>query len=73
MPSYPSVCTFSTSDNPNHQSLAFYSSSSFLSPDTANLLGNPGDAAATLAQQHAKLEAVSNATHNIFAPPLAAG
>ncbi|KAH7913969.1 hypothetical protein BJ138DRAFT_1144883 [Hygrophoropsis aurantiaca] len=57
--------------NPNRQSLALDTSSSFLSPDSAALgLGN--DAAATLAQQRAKLKA-SNAAHRISAPILASG
>ncbi|KAN0130635.1 hypothetical protein V8E53_011528, partial [Lactarius tabidus] len=48
-----------------------FDSSSFLSPDSANSVGNPSDAAATLAQQCAKLKAVSNAAHRISAPALA--
>ncbi|KAH9012275.1 hypothetical protein EDB85DRAFT_2159179 [Lactarius pseudohatsudake] len=55
----------------NHQSLAFESSPSFLSPDTANIVDNPSDAAATLAQQRAKLKAAGNAAHRISAPALA--
>ncbi|KAH8984736.1 hypothetical protein EDB92DRAFT_1818960 [Lactarius akahatsu] len=54
----------------NRQSLAFDTSSSFLSPDTANTVGNPSDAAATLAQQRAKLKAAGNAAHH-SAPVLA--
>jgi hypothetical protein len=69
MPSSPSACTFNTSVT-NRHSLAF-DSSSFLSPDSANSVGNPSDAAATLAQQCAKLKAVSNAAHRISAPALA--
>ncbi|KAH9013433.1 hypothetical protein EDB85DRAFT_2033317 [Lactarius pseudohatsudake] len=38
-------------------------------PDAANTVGN--DAAATLAQQRAKLKAASNAAHRISAPALA--
>jgi hypothetical protein len=68
MPSSPSARTFNTSAT-NRQSLAFDSSSSFLSPDSA--VGNPSDAAATLAQQRAKLKAASNAAHRISAPALA--
>ena len=70
MPSSPSARTFNTSAT-NRQSLAFDSSSSFLSPDAANIVGNPGDAAATLAQQRAKLKAANNAAHRISAPALA--
>jgi hypothetical protein len=72
MPSSPSARTFNTSAT-SRQSLAFDSSSSFLSPDSANTVGNPSDAAATLAQQRAKLKAASNAAHRISAPALAAG
>ena len=71
MPGSPSARTFNTSANPNRQSLVFDSSSSFLSPDTANTVGNPSDAAATLAQQRAKLKAAGNAAHRISAPALA--
>jgi hypothetical protein len=68
MPSSPSARNFSNTANPNRQSLAFDSTpSSFLSPDTSNALGNASDAAATLAQQRAKLKA-SNAAHRISAP-----
>jgi len=71
MPSSPSARNFSSTTNPNRQSLAFDSTpSSFLSPDTSNNLGNPSDAAATLAQQRAKLKA-SNAAHRISAPAFA--
>ena len=70
MPSSPSVRTFNTRAT-NRQSLAFDSSSSFLSPDAANTVGNPSDAAATLAQQRAKLKAANNAAHRISAPALA--
>ena len=70
MPSSPSARTFNTSAT-NRQSLAFDSSSSFLSPDSANSVGNPSDAAATLAQQRAKLKTASNAAHRISAPALA--
>jgi SAM domain (Sterile alpha motif) len=71
MPSSPSARNFSSTANPNRQSLAFDSTpSSFLSPDTSNALGNPSDAAATLAQQRAKLKA-SNAAHRISAPAFA--
>jgi hypothetical protein len=67
MPSSPSTRNFSGTSNPNRQSLAFDSTpSSFLSPDTSNTLSNPSDAAATLAQQRAKLKA-SNAAHRISA------
>ncbi|KAF8442806.1 hypothetical protein L210DRAFT_866122 [Boletus edulis BED1] len=67
MPSSPRV--FSGSQN--RQSLALDSSSGFLSPDSA-ALGSSNDAAATLAQQRAKLKA-SNAAHRISAPILATG
>ncbi|KAH9171641.1 hypothetical protein EDB89DRAFT_1080088 [Lactarius sanguifluus] len=70
MPGSPSARTFNTSAT-NRQSLAFDSSSSFLSPDAANTVGNPSDAAATLAQQRAKLKAAGNAAHRISAPALA--
>ncbi|KAH9024802.1 hypothetical protein EDB85DRAFT_2179998 [Lactarius pseudohatsudake] len=40
-------------------------------PDAANTVGNPSDAAATLAQQRAKLKAAGNAAHRISAPALA--
>ncbi|KAH9012273.1 hypothetical protein EDB85DRAFT_2223722 [Lactarius pseudohatsudake] len=49
MPSPPSTRTFNPSAT-NRQSLAFDYSSSFLSPDTANTVGNPSDATATLTQ-----------------------
>jgi len=70
MPSSPSTRNFTSTANPNRQSLAFDSTSSFLSPDTANGLSISSDAAATLAQQRAKLKA-SNAAHRISAPALA--
>jgi SAM domain (Sterile alpha motif) len=70
MPSSPSARNFGSSANPNRQSLAFESPSSFLSPDTTNGVSNSSDAAATLAQQRAKLKA-SNAAHRISAPALA--
>ncbi|KAH8994157.1 hypothetical protein EDB86DRAFT_3243981 [Lactarius hatsudake] len=49
----------------------FDSSSSFLSPDAANTVGVSSNAAATLAQQRAKLKAAGNAPHRISAPALA--
>ncbi|KAH9000746.1 hypothetical protein EDB83DRAFT_2509695 [Lactarius deliciosus] len=49
----------------------FDSSSSFLSPDAANTVGIPSNAAITLAQQRAKLKAAGNAAHRISAPVLA--
>lgn len=64
MPSSPRMF----SGNQNRQSLVLDSSSGFLSPDSAALGSN--DAAATLAQQRAKLKA-SNAAHRISAPILA--
>ena len=66
MPSSPRV--FSGAQN--RQSLALDNSSNYLSPDSAAIGG--GDAAATLAQQRAKLKA-SNAAHRISAPILATG
>ncbi|KAH9025312.1 hypothetical protein EDB85DRAFT_1984112 [Lactarius pseudohatsudake] len=62
----PCARTFNTATN--RQSLAFDSSSS---PDAANTVGNPSDAAATLAQQRAELNAAGNAAHRISAPALA--
>jgi hypothetical protein len=66
LPSSPTMRNFSAG---NRQSLALDNSSNFLSPESA---ANPGgqDAAATLAQQRAKLKA-SNAAHRISAPVLA--
>ncbi|THG98428.1 hypothetical protein EW145_g7428, partial [Phellinidium pouzarii] len=70
MPSSPSARTFSGNVPGNRQSLAVESTtgSSFLSPDSAANAGN-NEAAATLAQQRAKLKA--NAAHRISAPALA--
>lgn len=66
LPASPSARTFGSS---LRQSMALDNSSNFLSPDSANNIlsasGN-GDAAATLAQQRAKLKA--NAAHRISAP-----
>ncbi|KAI9436714.1 hypothetical protein H4582DRAFT_2058629 [Lactarius indigo] len=70
MPGSPFTRTFNTSAT-NRQPLPFDSSSSFLSPDTANTVDNPSDARATLAQQRAKLKAAGNAAHHISAPALA--
>ena len=70
MPSSPSARTFNTNAT-NRQSLALDSTSSSLSPDSANSVGNPSDAAATLAQQRAKLKAASSTAHRISAPALA--
>lgn len=71
MPSSPSARNFSAPVNPNRQSLALdNASSNFLSPDSA-AHGSP-DAAATLAQQRAKLKA-SNSAHRISAPVLSGG
>ena len=68
-PTYPfPVCKHINTSATNRQSLAFDSSSSFLSPDSANSVRSPSDAAATLAQQRAKI----NAAHRISAPALAA-
>jgi len=68
IPASPTARNFSAA---NRQSLALDNSSNFLSPDSA---ANPSgqDAAATLAQQRAKLKA-SNAAHRISAPVLASG
>ncbi|KDQ62060.1 hypothetical protein JAAARDRAFT_170214 [Jaapia argillacea MUCL 33604] len=67
LPASPSARNFST----NRQSLALDASSSFLSPESANITSpNSHDAAATLAHQRAKLNA-RNAAHRISAPPLA--
>ncbi|KAF9005535.1 hypothetical protein BDQ17DRAFT_353668 [Cyathus striatus] len=64
LPASPTTRNFSA----NRQSLALDNSSNFLSPDSAaNASG--GDAAATLAQQRAKLKA-NNAAHRISAPVL---
>ncbi|EIW81090.1 hypothetical protein CONPUDRAFT_104262 [Coniophora puteana RWD-64-598 SS2] len=63
MPSSPRVF----SGGQNRQSLALDNNSNYLSPDSAAV---GGDAAATLAQQRAKLKA-SNAAHRISAPILA--
>ena len=68
MPSFPSTRTINTSAM-NHQSLVFDSSSSFLSPDSANFVGNPSDPAMTLA--HAEIKAASKAAHRTSAPALA--
>ncbi|KAJ8523202.1 hypothetical protein ONZ45_g307 [Pleurotus djamor] len=69
LPSSPTARSFNAG---NRQSLVLDSSSNFLSPDSAaNPSPNPQDgAAATLAQQRAKLKA-SNAAHRISAPVLA--
>ncbi|CAA7258817.1 unnamed protein product [Cyclocybe aegerita] len=68
LPASPTTRSF----NPgNRQSLILDSSSNFLSPDSAaNAIGQNESAAATLAQQRAKLKA-SNASHRISAPVLA--
>lgn len=69
IPSSPSARNFSGNLSANRQSLAVEpSSNSFLSPDSAANAGN-NEAAATLAQQRAKLKA--NAAHRISAPALA--
>jgi len=69
MPASPRV--FSGSQNRQSLALDTTSSSGFLSPDSAALALN-NDAAATLAQQRAKLRA-SNPAHRISAPILASG
>lgn len=71
MPGSPSARNFSAPSNPNRQSLALdlTANNNYLSPDAA--MASPSvDAAATLAQQRAKLKA-SNAAHRISAPVLA--
>ncbi|KAH6912890.1 hypothetical protein BKA70DRAFT_778828 [Coprinopsis sp. MPI-PUGE-AT-0042] len=65
LPASPTTRNF----NPNRQSLALDNNSNYLSPDSANIAAS-NDAAATLAQQRAKLKA-SNASHRISAPVLA--
>jgi len=68
LPASPTTRNFTPG---NRSSLALDNSSNFLSPESAaNPSGN--DAAATLAQQRAKLKA-SNAAHRISAPVLSAG
>ena len=71
MPGSPSARIFNTNTT-NRQSLPFDSSSPFLSPDSANFVGNPSNAAVHLAQQRTKVKAASNVTHRISAPALAA-
>ncbi|KAF9453153.1 hypothetical protein P691DRAFT_720318 [Macrolepiota fuliginosa MF-IS2] len=68
MPASPTTRNFSA----NRQSLILDNNSNFLSPDSAAAAGATGasDAAATLAQQRAKLKA-NNAIHRISAPVLA--
>lgn len=68
LPASPTTRNFNVG---NRSSLALDNSSNFLSPESA---ANPSghDAAATLAQQRAKLKA-SNAAHRISAPVLATG
>lgn len=63
LPASPTTRNF----NPNRQSLALDKNSNFLSPDSAAVAAGGSDAAATLAQQRAKL----NASHRISAPVLA--
>ncbi|KAJ3481006.1 hypothetical protein NLJ89_g12243 [Agrocybe chaxingu] len=68
LPASPTTRSFNAG---NRQSLILDSSSNFLSPDSAaNAIGQNESAAATLAQQRAKLKA-SNASHRISAPVLA--
>ncbi|KAF9468686.1 hypothetical protein BDZ94DRAFT_1304441 [Collybia nuda] len=68
LPASPTARNFNAG---NRSSLVLDNSSNFLSPESA---ANPGgnDAAATLAQQRAKLKA-SNAAHRISAPVLTTG
>lgn len=73
MPSSPSARNFSAPSNANRQSLALdLTANNYLSPDAAAMASPGVDAAATLAQQRAKLKA-SNAAHRISAPVLASG
>ncbi|PFH54042.1 hypothetical protein AMATHDRAFT_53832 [Amanita thiersii Skay4041] len=65
LPASPTTRNFSA----NRQSLALENTSNYLSPDSAAIPGG-SEAAATLAQQRAKLKA-SNAAHRISAPVLA--
>jgi len=68
LPASPTTRNFTPG---NRQSLILDNSSNFLSPDSAaNPSGQNDSAAATLAQQRAKLKA-SNASHRISAPVLA--
>ncbi len=67
LPASPTTRSFAA----NRQSLILDNSSHFLSPESAAAPSGPNDsAAATLAQQRAKLKA-SNAAHRISAPVLA--
>ncbi|KII91081.1 hypothetical protein PLICRDRAFT_39686 [Plicaturopsis crispa FD-325 SS-3] len=73
MPSSPSARNFSAPSNPNRQSLALDTNTpNFLSPESAHAASPGGDAAATLAQQRAKLKA-ANSAHRISAPVLSTG
>ncbi|KAL1743680.1 hypothetical protein HDZ31DRAFT_40414 [Schizophyllum fasciatum] len=75
-PSSPTARSFNTGPSGggggNRQSIVLEPGSSFLSPDTANTSLGHDSAAATLAQQRAKLKA-SNAAHRISAPVLSTG
>ncbi|KAJ7727366.1 hypothetical protein B0H16DRAFT_1779299 [Mycena metata] len=51
----------------NRNSLVDVAQHAYLSPESASVIGTPGDAASTLAQQRAKLKA-ANAAHRISAP-----
>ncbi|RXW23383.1 hypothetical protein EST38_g2456 [Candolleomyces aberdarensis] len=68
LPASPTTRSFNTG---NRQSLILDNNSNFLSPDSAAIppASSNSDAAATLAQQRAKLKA-SNAAHRISAPVL---
>jgi hypothetical protein len=68
LPASPTTRSFNTG---NRQSLILENNSNFLSPDSAAIppASTNNDAAATLAQQRAKLKA-SNAAHRISAPVL---
>lgn len=71
LPASPTARNFS-SPAASRQSMGLDSpASNFLSPDSA-AIGQQGEAAATLAQQRAKLKA-SNASHRISAPVLSTG
>ncbi|KAH9171646.1 hypothetical protein EDB89DRAFT_1906783 [Lactarius sanguifluus] len=56
---------------PNGSQTCKYESQIARTLNTVNAVGNPSDAAATLAQERAKLKAAGNAAHQIAAPALA--
>ncbi|KAL1677244.1 hypothetical protein EV122DRAFT_266141 [Schizophyllum commune] len=74
-PSSPTARSFNTGPSGgagNRQSVVLEHGANFLSPDAANTSVGQDSAAATLAQQRAKLKA-SNAAHRISAPVLSTG